>query len=45
MKTTKVEVVYWRQPEGKDECDSGQDAVIFGVGQVDSALLAVNGAI
>lgn len=54
MKITKVEVMYLRQPEVKDQCDSGQDAVIVrvetdagitGLGEVDSAPLAVKGAI
>ena len=54
MKITKVEALYLRQPEVKDQCDSGQDAVIVrvetdagitGLGEVDSAPLAVKGAI
>lgn len=49
MKITKVEALYLRQPEVKDQCDSGQDAVIVrvetdagitGLGEVDSAPLA-----
>ena len=31
MKITKVEALYLRQPEVKDQCDSGQDAVIVRV--------------
>ena len=28
MKITKVEAIYLRQPEVKEQCDSGQDALI-----------------
>jgi L-rhamnonate dehydratase len=54
MKITKVEAIYLRQPEVKEQCDSGQDALIVrvetdagitGVGEVDSSPLAVKGAI
>jgi len=54
MKITRVETIYLRQPEVKFQCDSGQDALIVrvetdagitGVGEVDSAPMAVKGAI
>ena len=54
MKITRVEALYLRQPEVKFQCDSGQDALIVrvetdagitGIGEVDSAPLAVKGAI
>ena len=54
MKITKVEALYLRQPEVKDQCDSGQDAVIIrietdagitGLGEVDSAPLAIRGIV
>jgi L-alanine-DL-glutamate epimerase-like enolase superfamily enzyme len=54
MKITDVEAIYLRQPDVKDLCDSGQDALIVkvttdagitGIGEVDSAPLAVKGAI
>jgi L-alanine-DL-glutamate epimerase-like enolase superfamily enzyme len=54
MKITSVEAIYLRQPEVKDQCDSGQDALIVrvhtdagitGIGEVDSSPLAVKGAI
>ncbi len=54
MKITNVEVLYLRQPEVKFQCDSGQDALlvrvstdagITGIGEVDSAPMAVKGAI
>jgi L-rhamnonate dehydratase len=54
MKITDVEVLYLRLPRVKELCDSGQDALIVkvhtdagitGVGEVDSAPLAVKGAI
>jgi L-rhamnonate dehydratase len=54
MKITKVEAIYLRQPEVKFQCDSGQDALVVrvetdagitGLGEVDSAPLAVKGAI
>jgi len=54
MKITDVEVFYLRQPEVKQQCDSGQDALIVkvstdegitGVGEVDSAPLAAKGVI
>lgn len=54
MKITNVEAIYLRQPEVKDQCDSGQDALIVrvstdagitGIGEVDSSPLAVKGAI
>ena len=50
MKITKVEAIYLRQPEVKDQCDSGQDALIVrvktdagitGIGEVDSSPMAV----
>lgn len=52
MKITGVEAIYVRLPEIKEQCDSGQDAVVVrvetdagisGIGEVDSAPLAVKG--
>jgi L-rhamnonate dehydratase len=49
-----VEAIYLRLPQVKEQCDSGQDALIVkvttdagivGIGEVDSAPLAVKGAI
>lgn len=54
MKITRVEVIYVRLPEVKQQCDSGQDAIVVrvetdagisGIGEVDSSPLAVKGAI
>ena len=54
MKITGVETLYLRQPQVKEQCDSGQDALlvkvttdagITGIGEVDSSPLAVKGAI
>src|SRR5688572_31663024 len=54
MKITDVQVYYIRQTQVKEQCDSGQDALIvkvltdsgtYGIGEVDSAPLAVKGAI
>ena len=54
MKITDVETIYLRLPTLKQQCDSGQDALIVkvhtdagitGVGKVDSSPLAVKGAI
>ena len=54
MKITSVEAIYLRQPEVKEQCDSGQDALIVkvhtdagitGIGEVDSNPWAVKGAI
>ena len=54
MKITDVEAIYVRSNNVKDQCDSGQDALIVrvhtdegisGVGEVDSAPLAAQGAI
>ena len=54
MKITGVEALYLRQPQVKEQCDSGQDALIVkvttdaglvGLGEVDSSPLAVKGAI
>ncbi len=54
MKITKVEALYLRLPEVKGQCDSGQDAIVIqvetdagitGIGEVDSAPLAVQGAV
>jgi L-rhamnonate dehydratase len=54
MKITDVETIYVRQTEVKEQCDSGQDALIVkittdagitGIGEVDSSPLAVKGAI
>ncbi len=54
MKITRVETIYLRLPEVKQQCDSGQDALIVrvetdagitGLGEVDSSPMAVKGAI
>ena len=54
MKITDIEAIYLRLPQVKDQCDSGQDALIVrvhtdegitGIGEVDSAPLAAQGAI
>ena len=54
MKITNVEALYLRQPQVKYQCDSGQDALIVrimtdagitGIGEVDSAPLAVKAVI
>jgi L-alanine-DL-glutamate epimerase-like enolase superfamily enzyme len=54
MKITGVEAIYLRQPQVKQQCDSGQDALIVkvttdagitGIGEVDSSPMAVKGAI
>ena len=54
MKITQVEAIYLRQAVVKKQCDSGQDVLIVrvstdagitGLGEVDSAPLAVKGAI
>jgi len=54
LKITAVEAIYLRLPEVKEQCDSGQDAVVVridtdagisGIGEVDSAPLAVKGMI
>ncbi|HXU20633.1 MAG TPA: mandelate racemase/muconate lactonizing enzyme family protein [Verrucomicrobiae bacterium] len=54
MKITRVETIYLRLPEVKEQCDSGQDALIVrvetdagitGIGEVDSSPMAVKGAI
>ena len=54
MKITDVEAIYLRMPHVRELCDSGQDALIVkistdagitGIGEVDSAPLAVKGAI
>jgi L-rhamnonate dehydratase len=54
VKITRVEAIYVRLPQVKEQCDSGQDAVIVrvetdagitGIGEVDSSPLAVKGAI
>lgn len=54
MKISKVEAIYVRLPEVKEQCDSGQDAVVVrvetdagitGIGEVDSSPLAVKGVI
>jgi L-alanine-DL-glutamate epimerase-like enolase superfamily enzyme len=54
MKITKVEAMYLRLPEVRNQCDSGQDALIVrvetdagitGIGEVDSSPMAVKGAI
>jgi L-rhamnonate dehydratase len=54
MQITDVEAIYLRLPQVKELCDSGQDALIIkvhtdagitGIGEVDSAPLAVKGAI
>jgi L-rhamnonate dehydratase len=54
MRITDVECIYLRQMQVKQQCDSGQDALIVkvttdagitGIGEVDSSPLAVKGAI
>ncbi|MBM3736706.1 MAG: mandelate racemase/muconate lactonizing enzyme family protein [Acidobacteria bacterium] len=54
MKITNVETIYLRLPDVKEQCDSGQDALVVrvhtdagitGIGEVDSAPLAAKGAI
>jgi L-rhamnonate dehydratase len=54
MKITDVEAIYLRLPQVRNLCDSGQDALIVkvstdagitGIGEVDSAPMAVKGAI
>jgi len=54
MKITDFEAIYFRLPQVKEQCDSGQDALIVkvhtdegitGIGEVDSAPLAVQGTI
>lgn len=54
MKITDVEAIYLRLPQVKEQCDSGQDALVVrvstdagitGIGEVDSAPMAVKGAI
>lgn len=54
VKITNVEAIYLRLPEVKEQCDSGQDALVVristdagitGIGEVDSAPLAVKGVI
>ena len=54
MKITDVQAIYLRQREVKQQCDSGQDALIVrvftdagvtGLGEVDSSPIAVKGAI
>ncbi len=54
MKITRIETIYLRLPDLKQQCDSGQDALlvrvhtdagISGIGEVDSSPLAVKGAI
>ncbi|MCZ2146810.1 MAG: mandelate racemase/muconate lactonizing enzyme family protein [Bryobacterales bacterium] len=54
MKITDVQAIYLRLPQVKEQCDSGQDALIVrietdagitGIGEVDSAPLAVKGLI
>lgn len=54
MKITDVEAIYLRLPHVKEQCDSGQDALVVkvhtdegitGIGEVDSAPLAVQGMI
>ena len=54
MKITDVEAIYIRLPKVKQQCDSGQDALIVkvhtdagitGLGEVDSSPLAAKGAI
>ncbi len=54
MKITNVEAIYIRQQQVKQQCDSGQDALIVrvstdagitGIGEVDSSPMAVKGAI
>src|SRR3989442_4061479 len=54
MKITGVETLYLRQPQVKEQCDSGQDALLVKVttdagvtdiGEGDSSPMAVKGAI
>ncbi|MPY90599.1 MAG: mandelate racemase/muconate lactonizing enzyme family protein [Luteitalea sp.] len=54
MKITDVEAIFLRLPQVKEQCDSGQDALIVkvstdagitGIGEVDSAPLGVKGVI
>jgi L-rhamnonate dehydratase len=54
LKITKVEAIYLRLPQVKEQCDSGQDALIVkvttdagivGIGEVDSAPLAAKAVI
>lgn len=54
MKITDIEAIYVRLPEVKQQCDSGQDALlvrvhtdagITGIGEVDSSPMGVMGAI
>src|SRR4051794_25008861 len=54
MRITDVEAIYIRSKQVKEQCDSGQDALIVkvhtdegitGLGEVDSAPLAARGAI
>jgi len=54
MRITDVEAIYVRQGQVKQQCDSGQDALIvkvstdariIGIGEVDSSPMAVKGAI
>ena len=54
MKITRVETIYLRQTEVKEQCDSGQDALlvrvetdagITGIGEVDSNPMAAKGTI
>src|SRR5260370_26419939 len=54
MKITRVEAIYLRQPEVKELCDSGQDALIVrvetdagitGIGEVDSNPMGAKGII
>jgi len=54
MKITDVDAIYLRLPQVKEQCDSGQDALIVrvhtdagitGIGEVDSSPMAVKGAI
>jgi L-alanine-DL-glutamate epimerase-like enolase superfamily enzyme len=54
MKITKVETIYLRQSEVKEQCDSGQDALVVrvetdagitGIGEVDSNPWAAKGTI
>jgi L-rhamnonate dehydratase len=54
MKITRIEAIYLRLPEVKEQCDSGQDALVVrvetdagisGLGEVDSSPLAAKWAI
>jgi len=54
VKITNVEALYLRLPQVKEQCDSGQDVLVVkvstdsgitGIGEVDSAPMAVKGAI